>query len=257
MANAIREITIERGRDPRGAILMPFGGAGPLFATLLARELEISDIVLPPHAGNFSAWGLLGADLTQTGARTRIMRLENGAIGSVDELLSELFASLARQEEARDGQTREARLDMRYAGQEHTLTIEVACADDGRLEVDADEIHAIFRADYDRTFGHVMDEPLEIVSIRATVRTPLRRRAAEHPAARPLQAGGERREAWSFTRRESLPFLIVDRAAVDEAGIDGPAILLEETAITYLDAGFTARRGDQGVIMITDNGEAR
>ena len=54
---------------------MPFGGAGPLFGTLLARELEIREIVVPPYAGNFSAWGLLGADLTQTAARTRIMRL--------------------------------------------------------------------------------------------------------------------------------------------------------------------------------------
>ena len=87
MANAIREITIERGRDPRGAALMPFGGAGPLFGTLLARELEIREIVLPPHAGNFSAWGLLGADLTQTAARTRIMRLEDGAVGSAGDLL--------------------------------------------------------------------------------------------------------------------------------------------------------------------------
>jgi len=78
MANAIREITVEQGQDPRRATLAPFGGAGPLFGTLLARELEIKQIVVPPYAGNFSAWGLLGADLTQSAARTRIMKLANG-----------------------------------------------------------------------------------------------------------------------------------------------------------------------------------
>src|SRR5204863_266810 len=81
MANAIREITIERGQDPREAKLMPFGGAGPLFGTLLAHELELSDIVVLPYDGNFSAWGLLGADLTQTAARTRLMRLSGEGSG--------------------------------------------------------------------------------------------------------------------------------------------------------------------------------
>ena len=71
MANAIREITVEQGQDPRRCALMPFGGAGPLFGTLLARELEIARIVVPPYAGNFSAWGLLGADLVRTAGRAR------------------------------------------------------------------------------------------------------------------------------------------------------------------------------------------
>ena len=96
MANAIREITIERGRDPRGAVLMPFGGAGPLFGTLLARELDLREIIVPAHAGNFSAWGLLGADLTQTAARTRIIRLEGDAVEDADAVLGELFSDLGR-----------------------------------------------------------------------------------------------------------------------------------------------------------------
>jgi N-methylhydantoinase A len=256
MANAIREITIERGRDPRDAVLMPFGGAGPLFATLLARELEIGKIVVPPHAGNFSAWGLLGADLTQTGARTKIVRLDDDAIPEVDEVLSELFGSLGGRSEVGGERAREVRLDMRYAGQEHTLTVAVGCNADGGLAVRADDIHAIFTADYDRTFGHVMDEPTEIVAIRATVRTALQRRVAERAAAQPTHAGGEH-EAWSFTRQAMLPFRVVDRAAIGADGVAGPAILLEETATTYLDADFIARPGDLGVIEITDTAASR
>ena len=66
MAGAIREITVEQGVDPREAVLVPFGGAGPLFLSHLMDELELSTAVIPVYAGNFSAWGLLGADLTQT-----------------------------------------------------------------------------------------------------------------------------------------------------------------------------------------------
>ncbi|HUZ83138.1 MAG TPA: hydantoinase/oxoprolinase family protein, partial [Gaiellales bacterium] len=75
MADAIRSITVERGRDPREAAVVAFGGAGPLFGTLLADELNARLLVVPPHAGNFSAWGLLGADLSRTASRTRVLRV--------------------------------------------------------------------------------------------------------------------------------------------------------------------------------------
>jgi N-methylhydantoinase A len=63
MADAIREITIEQGIDPRELKLLAFGGAGPLMSNLISQELDIKEIIVPPYAGNFSAWGLLGADL--------------------------------------------------------------------------------------------------------------------------------------------------------------------------------------------------
>ncbi len=255
MANAIRAITIERGRDPRTASLMPFGGAGPLFATLLARELEIREIVVPPHAGNFSAWGLLGADLTQSAARTRIMRLTDGTVTEANAILAELFAAVeARSGDRGDrgGLVREIGLDMRYVGQEHTLTVEAP--GDGRIDATAGGIREAFSSDYERTFGHVMDEEIEIVSLRATIRTALPRRAAESPGDPPAAAAPSAGTlaAWSFTRGERLPFAILDRAAIDADGVAGPAIILEPTATTYLDAEFTARRGPGGVLHLTD-----
>jgi N-methylhydantoinase A len=250
MANAIREITIERGQDPRTQRLMPFGGAGPLFGTLLARELEIREIVVPPYAGNFSAWGLLGADLTQTAARTRIMRLSDPAIAEGNDLLAEMFAQLESRAAGRD-HGREIVLDMRYVGQEHTLTISVP--GDGAISADADGIRDAFTADYDRTFGHLIDEEIEIVSLRATIRTELPRRAAEQPAAGGAAAvGGGTVEAWSFARGERLPFALVDRAAIGVDGLAGPAVVLEETATTYLDAEFHGRLGSGGIIEMRD-----
>ncbi|MGH3004398.1 MAG: hydantoinase/oxoprolinase family protein [Gaiellaceae bacterium] len=250
MASAIRAITIERGQDPREASLMPFGGAGPLFATLLARQLDIPELVVPPYAGNFSASGLLGADLTQTAARTRITKLDDETVAVANEVLSELFADVDARSAERDGAVREIALDMRYAGQEHTLTVEVP--GEGRLGVGADEIRAHFTADYDRTFGHTMEEAVEIVAYRATVRTPLARRAVEPLAAAQANGSHGSIEAWSFTRGELLPFAVIERPAIDETGIAGPAIVLEETATTFLDADFDARLGAGGVLQITD-----
>ena len=122
MADAIRGITVEQGRDPREAALVAFGGAGPLFGTLVADELDVDTVVIPALAGNFSAWGLLGADLAQTASRTRLLRLGDGAVAAVEALADELFAELEARTK-REGLRREIHLDVRYVGQEHTLTI--------------------------------------------------------------------------------------------------------------------------------------
>jgi N-methylhydantoinase A len=260
MANAIREITVEQGQDPRRTTLVPFGGAGPLFATLLARELEIRKIVIPPYAGNFSAWGLLGSDLTRTAARTRIMKLSDEAIANANDILEGLFAEIGGRSAAGDGsvQSREVDLDMRYVGQEHTLTIALPC-ERGRITSGPRAIRDRFRVEYQRTFGHVMEEAIEIVSIRATLRTPLPRRAEEHVVG---TAASQRRvrhsiDAYSFTRGTQLPFAVLDRSTLAaEAVIDGPAIILEETATTYLDAGYWARVHPSGSLFVSDRSEA-
>jgi N-methylhydantoinase A len=255
MANAIREITVEQGQDPRGATLVAFGGAGPLFGTLLAHELEIGEIVVPPYAGNFSAWGLLGADLTQSAARTRIMRLDEQAPDETNRILVELFAGLARRAAGRNGHgsSREVAADMRYVGQEHTITIPLG-SEDGVVTDGVDEIRQAFTREYRKTFGHEMDEDVEIVSLRATLRTPLPRRAAEHVETRPEELSEESSiEAYSFTANEWLDFRILERGSL-AAGTEltGPAIVLEETATTYLDVGFAARVHDSGPILIRD-----
>jgi len=174
MAEAIRGVTVEQGRDPREAALVAFGGAGPLFATLLADELDIDTFVVPPHAGNFSAWGLLGADLVQAAARTRLLRLDDAAIPAADAVVAELFAELAGRGAAGAAASRAVHLDLRYVGQEHTLTIAVPGAD-GRVRSSAAELCAIFEDAYGRTFGITIDEEVELVCVRAVATEPLPR----------------------------------------------------------------------------------
>ena len=253
MANTIREITIDQGVDPRQATLLAFGGAGPLMACALARELNIGTIVIPPYAGNFSAWGLLGADLTQAAARTRIMKLSDDALAEANGILKDLFATLEeRQGPLRDGQTRarEVGLDMRYAGQEHNLTVPME-APDGAITATAEAVLDAFTQEYERTFRNTREEEAEIVSIRATLRLPLPRRASEYRAAASGGTGAAEVEAYSFTEDRRQPFRIVARESLGVGDtVEGPAIVTEETATTYLDAGFEARLDASGCLFL-------
>jgi N-methylhydantoinase A len=258
-ADAIREITVERGRDPRRGTLMTFGGAGPLFATLLARELEIREVVVPAHAGSFSAWGLLGADLTQAGARTRIMRLDERALADANAALAEIFAAIASRSgnsQARDDGEREVGLDMRYVGQEYTLSVPVR-SEGGRVSASVGDILAAFHREYERTFGHTMDEEVEIVSLRATVRTPLPRRRELHLSGR--RPGASRQlGAWSFARDQWLSFEVLDQDSLHAGDVvPGPAIILQQTATTYLDADLEARLDASGCLFLTEGKERR
>ena len=253
MANTIREITIDQGVDPRQATLLAFGGAGPLMACALARELNIGSIVIPPYAGNFSAWGLLGADLTQAAARTRIMKLSDDALAEANDILKDLFATLEeRQGPLREGQSRsrEVGLDMRYAGQEHNLTVPME-APGGVVTASAEAVLEAFTREYERTFRNTMEEDAEIVSIRATLRLPLPRRASEYKAASAGSADAAEVEAYSFTEDKRQPFRIVARGSLGVGDtLEGPAIITEETATTYLDAGFEARLDASGCLFL-------
>ncbi len=251
MANAMREVSVEQGLDPRVMTLLPFGGAGPLMATMLADELRMNHIVVPPLAGNFSAWGLLGADMVQSAARTRIMDLSDAHLAVASTLLEALFAEVGSRSDHLARETlKSARLDLRYKGQEHWLSIDVALSGTA-IAPSAEAVKAAFEAEYQKSFGGTMTEAVEIVSVRATVRAPLPRRGQALKSV--VEAGGvgdEMFDAYSFARGKRLPFRVVPRGAI-AAPLEGPAIVTESTATLYLDAGWTAETGDHGELLLT------
>jgi N-methylhydantoinase A len=251
MADAIREITVERGLDPRDGALMAFGGAGGLFATLLAGESEIPRIVVPPFSGNFSAWGLLGADVTQTAARTMIAPLSDESRGAAEEVLSELLAELRQRPGGGggNGASPEAALDLRYEGQEYSLTIPVPLAQAG-IDADSTRVATAFEQEYEKIFGHRMQEGIEIVAVRGTLRTEMRERVrAPEPGGE--GPGAEQASAYSFAQRDWLDFSLLDRGALAVGDtLAGPALIAEETAMTYLDSGFAATIHPSGSILI-------
>src|SRR5262249_31911837 len=142
---AIQQITTERGEDPRGAAIIAFGGAGPLFGGLLARELGVQRVVIPNAAGNFSAWGLLCEDVARSAARTLIRPLGTEALAEAEQVLAALFSELDANSSSSElgEQLREPALDLRYAGQEHTLTVQLAM-DDGHLVATPEQVAELF-----------------------------------------------------------------------------------------------------------------
>lgn len=255
MANAIRTVTVQAGQDPRDCALVAFGGAGPLFATLLARELGIRRIVVPRYAGNFSALGLLTQDVTQSAARTSLAMLDASGLAAANEVLSALFADLRRRTGAgTNGDTvAEGALDLRYLGQEYSLTIPVPVVNEA-IAASPAEIASTFSRDYERAFGHTMESPVQILSVRAILLSPLPRRALQRQVTlRPAQTGRREIQAFSFTCDARRPYAVLDRdlLAAGET-IAGPALLLEPTTTIYVDAGFEAHVLDDGTLFVND-----
>lgn len=239
MAQAVRGITVERGVDPRGAAIVAFGGAGPLFGCLLADELGVDTVIVPPNAGNFSAVGLVQADIVRSAARTLVRPLDGGTLPVIERLADALFERLA----AGDA-VREVDLDLRHRGQEHTLTIPMRPGHD-----DVADITARFSDAYHRTFGHRLPDPLEVVTVRATTRVVLDADRPPVPAPAPEDAARGTIRLWSFRRRAWTEAPVLRRAALD-GPLEGPALVLEPTATTYLDVGFTAETHPSGCLMI-------
>ncbi len=241
MANAIREITVEQGFDPREMKLLPFGGAGPMLATELARELAMREIIIPPCAGNFSAMGLLTSDLLQSAALTRPMPLNDESLNLANEMLEGLFRDLKSRGSSGINETEtqlEVALDLRYTGQEHSINVKPAAAD-GTITAAAEDVQSRFETAYHEAYGGILDTLIEIVSVRAAVRQPLSgtmKFAGSGSIA--TSASADQVRAYSFMRREYSEFAVIERSrlSVDEQR-KGPAIIIEPTTTTYIDAG--------------------
>lgn len=191
MADVIRQVTLEQGIDPRELSLLAYGGAGPLFATLLADELEMSRVIIPRFAGNFSACGRLMQDVVSEAGRTLRGLLTEEHLGTAATVTDELFEELAARESANGhpggspAVAREPSLDVRYAGQEHTLNVPVAWGEFTSAEV-VDQVRSDFTDQHRQRLGYGLgDVPLEVVTVRARTRAVLERaESARHPVRR-------------------------------------------------------------------------
>lgn len=155
MVKALRHVSIERGVDPRGLVLVAFGGAGPLHACGLAAELGIGTVLVPPRAGVFSAVGVLCSPRQIELVRSWPTPLERDGLGDAAAALEAAAVSGL----AGDGPvTSEIAFDCRYAGQSHELRVP---------SVDAFGERHRQRNGYERV-GH----PIEVVAVRAVARRP-------------------------------------------------------------------------------------
>jgi N-methylhydantoinase A len=254
MAGAIRAVSIEVGEDPRSAALIAYGGAGPLFASLLARELGIRTIVIPNHAGNFSAWGLLEQDVVRSAALTIVSPLDDVGLARAQETIDRLFEQLDSRAETdlRGTVTREAEFDLRYPGQEYTLTVPVTL-DDGAVAESPEAITRRFAELYERTYGHSFDVRVDILSVRSIERTSLPGATrAPHSSANGAGRPSRTARAYSFANEEWCEFELIDRTSLPIGSeFGGPAIVMEKTTTSYIDADLTGVVHESGALILT------
>jgi N-methylhydantoinase A len=256
MSYAVKGVTTERGLDAGDFALVAYGGAGPLHAVQVAREIGISTVIVPTAPGVFSAFGMLFSDLRYDFVRTWFTGLEDAPFAAIERVYRDLErqgrAAIAGTSITPHKITLKRAADMRYVGQEHAVTVDLPLKVFERQDRRA--IKRLFDAMHELRYGtSAPDERAEIVSLRSTViglmrkppqETIARGRSAPAKAAfigrRPVYLDGKFRPTPTYAR------------AALAAGnrISGPALIEEHAATTVLLPGDSLEVDAGGHLMI-------
>ncbi|MFD2470585.1 hydantoinase/oxoprolinase family protein [Amycolatopsis silviterrae] len=254
MAQAIRTLTVEHGREPGQFALLAFGGAGPMHAAFIAREIGITEVIVPRFPGAFSAWGMLEADVRRdftmqffaNGAEldTRALRT------ALDSLRDQALEALREQGIPEDRRSVTHGVDMRYESQDYTLTVPILDDDPVDSPDFLPAVEARFAEIHHQRYGHATPgAPVQFVALRTTGHGVVDRAAAAaeaiaerpDPVVRDVVFDGK-----------PVPTTIVARSSLAPgARLAGPAIVHEETATTVVppDAGLAV--DDHGFLIVT------
>jgi N-methylhydantoinase A len=244
MVRAIRAVSVERGHDPRGFTLLPFGGAGPLHATDVAKSLGIGRCLVPLAPGILCAQGLIVSDLRETFVRTALTILAPERMASIGariaELVAEADAWFAAERVAPGARSIDVVLDLRYIGQNFELPVALGAADP---LPNAEELRRRFFAEHERAYGfHNPNDPVELVNLRLVAVGRLRRAESHKPAPRRERALApvDTRAVW-FASDRSVETPIYDRASLAPGDVvTGPAVIEQLDATTLLFPGDRA-----------------
>jgi N-methylhydantoinase A len=247
MALAVRTITTERGLDPREYTLLAYGGGGPLHAVAIARELEIPRVVVPPSPSTFSAWGMLATDLRHDLVRTVLVPLERADLVWAQARYEEMQGEIATILPGTGAPVLHRAVDLRYLGQEHTVTIALDTLDDWP------ELRARFDAAHTRAYGYAApDVDVQLLNLRLTVVFPLDqprlptldRRATGTPPF-------ETRKIYSALSGDDIEYRVYQRTTLMAGDqLQGPAAIEEPGTTTIIDAVDTLSVEDHGCMVI-------
>jgi N-methylhydantoinase A len=237
MANAVRAVTTERGLDPRDFALIAYGGAGPLHAVDVARELAIRTVIIPQAPGTFSAFGMLTADLRREYAQTyRAPLTDEGLRGTTaffSTLENEASAWLRSAGVPSEHTLLEHAVDVRYVGQNYSVTIPL---EPGSAQAD---VKRAFDAAHQQRYSHsAPEEPAEIIAARVSIvgrlsKPVLAGLAAGSGTPVPTAVVGKRRVR--FDPRNEIEALVYDRSQLlGGDSFAGPAIVQEDGSATVV-----------------------
>ena len=240
MAQALRVVSVRQGHNPRDFTLMAFGGAGGLHLCELADALSMAQAMVPVHAGIFSALGLLLAPQGRELSQTVPGRLQDMDDAEIERRFDALAGRI--HEETGGGASeswRQSRdLDLRYEGQSEVLRLPWEST--ARTQVD-------FHARHQECYGYTLDVPVELVNLRFGLKDP-----APAPALPPWTVrdpADPLEHASVYGLKQPVPVYARGRLAVGQV-VEGPAIILEDTATTRVSPGWRAEVDAYGNIRL-------
>ena len=262
MSHAVKAVTTERGLNASDFAMVAYGGAGPLHACSVAREMGIGTVIIPRSPGHFSAFGMLFSDLRYDYVRSRFTRLADADFSDLEDVYIGLEAEGYREIEKASAATERILVsrgaDMRYVGQEHSVTVDLPShlfANENRAGIKErfDEVHNL------RYGTCAPQERSEIVSLRVTVTGMLEKPLLKsivsgdekppkgaHTGTKPVRFGSEllKTDTWDRTQLLAKNFII------------GPALIEEHASTTVLHPGDTLTVDDFGNLNINIGGDA-
>ncbi|MDR3359469.1 MAG: hydantoinase/oxoprolinase family protein [Bifidobacteriaceae bacterium] len=237
MSDAIRQISIRRGLDPRELTLFAYGGCGPLHAAELADELAIRRVIVPAAPGAFSAWGMLHAELSQDGVAPVLCPLPELTQDRLGRACAQIQASwdleLSSLIAAGPAVSKRMSLDCRYQGQKYTVNLAID-------HLPLERVRQAFDNRYRLLYGFSSpDTEVEVVNVRLAQAAP----AADYrPPAQPPPTDGHRREGAGSA---------VDRSLLRPGDtVAGPAVIADPTATAFIPSAWTATVAGDGSLLL-------
>jgi N-methylhydantoinase A len=242
MSYAVKAVSTERGLDAAAFTLIAYGGAGPLHASAIAREIGMQRVIVPRAPGHFCAFGMLFSDLRYDFVRTWFARLAEVSFDAIEKIYAQLIEDGRSALAASGVQARRAAVsraaDMRYVGQEHPVTVELPAEVFRRRNRDA--LKRRFDEEHLQRYGtSAPGEPAEIVSLRATVTGAMKK-----PRLERISRGGRSPISSAHRGKRKVHFTELGKAVATptyarenlSAGnlIAGPALVEEHASTTVL-----------------------
>ncbi|MDO9278353.1 MAG: hydantoinase/oxoprolinase family protein [Polaromonas sp.] len=258
MSHAVKAVTTERGLDAGRFTMVVYGGAGPLHASAIARELGIKHVLIPFAPGYFSAYGMLFSDLRYDYVRSVFRKLEEVSFDDIEAIYAGMEAegmkALAGSAVTPEAVVIQRAADMRYVGQEHAVTVDLPSEffktqDRAAIKKHFDDLHAV------RYGTSAPKEPADLVSLRVTVLGHMRK-----PPPQAVAAGSEQAVADALRTHKPVYFRsagfvstpVYKRPALRSGNrLSGPALIEEHASTTVVQPGDTVLVDEFGNLQIS------
>ena len=255
MINALKLISVNKGYDPRDFTMVVIGGGGAMHGADLARELQVSELIVPPHAGVFSAFGMLMSDIRRDYIRTNVCTLrenqKNTIVATFNEIKEEAISNFKADDTSSEKVKFTYYADLRYAGQEHYVKV---LLDHFSKETSLDEIIEHFHQEHKKQYSFALDAVVELVNFHLVAEVPV-----DKPDFPKMSVTNRRIEDAVFDLRtvdfddlgvHATPFYHRDLLEPNMT-FKGPAIIAEKATTTVVTPLHTVNIDQYGNLILT------